>query len=162
MQYQTYRTLCLVSILFLILGLALVGLPVSFSVRAIGPTSTNDAAHNQHTNPWSSLFDWLPSSPLPATPALTFTVTSVRNIVVGTLRQTIIAANANAGADTIVFNISGPGVRTINITSALPAITDPVTIDGTTEPGFAGSPLIEINGGLTSADGLNITAGNCT
>src|SRR5262245_27177677 len=97
MQYQTYRTLCLVSILFLILGLALVGLPVSFSVRAIGPTSTNDAAHNQHTNPWSSLFDWLPSSPLPATPALTFTVTSVGNSGVGTLRQAIIDANANAG-----------------------------------------------------------------
>jgi titin len=54
-------------------------------------------------------------------------------------------------------------VQTINLASALPQITDPVVIDGTTQGGFVGTPLIEINGagGGTSA-GLRIQSGNCT
>src|SRR6185295_985574 len=56
------------------------------------------------------------------------------------------------------------GVRTITPLSALPTITDPVVIDGSTQPGFAGVPIIELNG--TSAgsgvNGLLITAGNST
>src|SRR6478752_3810629 len=58
-----------------------------------------------------------------------------------TLREAITAANTNAdpsgdttpgdpGLDTIAFNIPGAGVRTINLTSALPTITEPVVIDG--------------------------------
>ena len=35
---------------------------------------------------------------------------------------------------------------TIIPNSSLPAITDRVTIDGTTQPGFAGSPIIELDG----------------
>ena len=61
------------------------------------------------------------------------------------------------GADTIAFDIPGTGVRTIRPTSALPIITDPVTIDGYTQPGSApntnpvgqglnGTLLIEIDG----------------
>src|SRR5439155_12617745 len=48
--------------------------------------------------------------------------------------------------------------------SPLPAVTDPVTIDGTTQPGFAGSPLIELNGSSAGAgvDGLDIRAGGST
>jgi hypothetical protein len=53
----------------------------------------------------------------------------------GTLRQAILDANANPGADTIQFNIVGSGVHTIAPASALPPITDPVTIDGYTQPG---------------------------
>jgi fibronectin-binding autotransporter adhesin len=44
-----------------------------------------------------------------------------------TLRQAINAANARLGADTINFNLSG----TITLLTALPVITDPLTIDGT-------------------------------
>ena len=51
------------------------------------------------------------------------------------LREAINAANANAGKDTIKFNIPGPGPHTIRPTSALPAITDTVVIDGYTQPG---------------------------
>jgi CSLREA domain-containing protein len=61
------------------------------------------------------------------------------------LREAIIAANANAGADTISFAI-GTGVQTIKPTSLLPNITGGVTIDGTTQPGFTNAPLIEIDG----------------
>ncbi|MCA3749092.1 MAG: right-handed parallel beta-helix repeat-containing protein [Rubrobacter sp.] len=52
-----------------------------------------------------------------------------------TLRAAIEQANATAGADTISFDISGTGVHTIKPASELPAITDPVTIDGYSQPG---------------------------
>ena len=39
------------------------------------------------------------------------------------------------GADTIRFNIPGGGLKTIRPASALPTITEPVTIDGYTQPG---------------------------
>ena len=51
-----------------------------------------------------------------------------------------------AGADTIVFNIPGAGVKVINLVTPLPEITEPVVIDGATQPGYAGSPLIELDG----------------
>jgi CSLREA domain-containing protein len=108
--------------------------------------------------------------------AMTFTVNDTGNgrdatpgdgvcattTAVCTLRAAIQEANANVGADTINFSI-GSGTKTISPTSALPTITDPVTIDGTTQPGFAGSPIIELNGASAfGADGLKITAGNST
>lgn len=78
------------------------------------------------------------------------------------LREAITLANANTGADVINFNIAGTGVKTIAPSSALPIITDTVTIDGTTQPGYAGSPRIEINGASAgAASGLQINASNC-
>ena len=55
-------------------------------------------------------------------------------------------------------------MQTIAPASALPAVSDPVTIDGTTQPGFAGQPLVEVNGGSApdKTDGLAITAGDTT
>jgi hypothetical protein len=94
---------------------------------------------------------------------MTFTVTNTNTIGPGSLRQAILDANANPGADTIVFNIPGAGVHTIMLAFFLPTITDPVTIDGTTQPGFAGSPIIELNGANAGAtNGINITAGSST
>ncbi|MCH8814922.1 MAG: hypothetical protein IH957_07470 [Chloroflexi bacterium] len=80
-----------------------------------------------------------------------------------TLRAAIEEANALAGADTINFSI-GTGVQTIAPGSVLPFITDPVTIDGTTQAGFAGTPIIELDGSGAGAGvvGLLITAGNST
>ena len=80
------------------------------------------------------------------------------------VRQAILDANANAnlGAlDTIAFNIPGAGPHTITLASSLPAITDPVIIDGTTEPDFAGTPIVEINGNNV-ADGLSLNGGAST
>ena len=59
----------------------------------------------------------------------TFTVTHTDDSGPGSLRQAILDANATAGADTIEFNIPGAGVHTITPTTALPGITDAVTID---------------------------------
>ena len=44
--------------------------------------------------------------------ANTYTVTSTADSGAGTLRQAILDANANPGADTIAFNIVGSGVQT--------------------------------------------------
>lgn len=67
-----------------------------------------------------------------------------------------------AGADFIQFAI-GAGVQTINPLTALPTITEPLEIDGTTQPGFAGTPIIEISGpGDSQIDGLTITGGLST
>src|SRR5262249_41765134 len=76
----------------------------------------------------------------------------------------ILNANANPGPDTITFNIPGTGVHTISLLTALPAVGDPVVLDGTTEPGHARSPLIELDGSGAGigANGLDITAGQST
>lgn len=79
------------------------------------------------------------------------------------LREAINAANQMSGLDTVRFNIAGTGVHTIAPASGLPVITNPVTIDGTSQPGYAGVPLIEINGQSAGlANGLYITAGSST
>lgn len=93
----------------------------------------------------------------------TFVVTNTNDSGTGSLRQAILDSNGSPGTDTITFQI-GSGVQTITPGSALPTITDPVIIDGKTQPGFAGTPLIELNGTGAGggADGLNITAGNTT
>jgi hypothetical protein len=74
----------------------------------------------------------------------------------GSFREAILNANATAGADSIVFSVGGAGVRTIALTAALPTVTDAVLIDATTQPGYAGTPLVEIDGtALTiAANGL--------
>jgi hypothetical protein len=53
----------------------------------------------------------------PSAWASTYTVTSTANSGVGTLRQAILDADAHAGADTVQFNLPGPGVQTIAITN---------------------------------------------
>ena len=98
------------------------------------------------------------------TPASVLPVTNTNDSGAGSLRQAIIDANANAGINTITFNITGAGVHTISPTSALPAVTDAVTIDGTTQPGYAGTPLIELDGTNAGANvnGLEFVSGNGT
>jgi CSLREA domain-containing protein len=63
-----------------------------------------------------------------------------------TLREAIAAADADATADDIKFAIAGAGTHTITPASSLPAIDHPVAIDGTTQPGYSGTPLIEVSG----------------
>jgi len=61
--------------------------------------------------------------------------------------------------DMIVFDIPGTGVQTIAPTSALPATTKPVTIDGTTQPG-TGPVRVFLSGTGTgvAASGLSLEA----
>lgn len=96
----------------------------------------------------------------PAAPT-TFTVTTIADGGPGSLRSAILSANANPGADTINFNITPNALLTITPATPLPDITDPVTIDGTTQPGYAGTPLVELDGGAVppSTSGLVVRAG---
>ena len=81
-----------------------------------------------------------------------------------TLRAAIQEANANPGMDAISFNIPGEGPYTISPSSGLDFIVDPVIIDGTTQPGFSGAPIIELDGSNAGPDayGLVIFAGSST
>lgn len=94
----------------------------------------------------------------------TFEVTNVNDSDVGSLRDAILKANASPGPDTIVFNITvGTGARVIFLLAALPEITDPVVIDGTTQPGYTSTPLVELNGAFSNTNnGLVIKAGGST
>jgi hypothetical protein len=67
--------------------------------------------------------------------AATYTVANTADSGAGSLRQAILDANANPGADTINFNIIGSGFHTIAPLAPLPTITEGVTIDGYSQPG---------------------------
>ena len=59
----------------------------------------------------------------------------------GSLRQAILDSNAaDRATNTIDFDISGSGVQTIAPLSSLPAITNPVLIDGFSQPGTPARP----------------------
>src|SRR6266545_3726956 len=92
-----------------------------------------------------------------------FAVTTTADSGTGSLRAAITSANSAIGTDTITFAI-GLGVQTITPTSELPAITDPLVIDGATQPGYTGTPLIVIRGSSAGAGkvGLTISAGSST
>jgi CSLREA domain-containing protein len=74
------------------------------------------------------------------------------------LREAINRANVTSGAVLIKFNIPGPsGLRMIRPNNLLPAITNTVIIDGTTQPGYTNRPIIELEGSYTpGASGLTI------
>ncbi|MFN4254245.1 MAG: right-handed parallel beta-helix repeat-containing protein [Saprospiraceae bacterium] len=78
--------------------------------------------------------------------AATYTVSNTDDSGSGSLRQAIMDANGNSGADIIEFSVAG----TLNLSSGLPSITDALTIDGTTAPGYvAGTPTFIIDGDVT-------------
>src|SRR5205823_313903 len=71
------------------------------------------------------------------TPPL-YVVTTLLDSGPGSLRQAILDADANSGPAIIRFAI-GTGKATINLAFPLPAITEPVILDGTSQPGYAGT-----------------------
>jgi len=94
---------------------------------------------------------------------LLYTVTGTADTGVGSLREAIDYVDAYGGAATIAFAI-GTGQQTIDVLSPLPAIAAPVTIDGTTQPGYSGTPLIVLDGAGagTGSNGLTITGNDIT
>jgi len=75
------------------------------------------------------------------------------------LRQAIMLANNDSGPDTINFAMTDG--LTISLTSALPAITNTVTIDGTTQTGSSSSQPVELNGSNAGlASGLDFEGGS--
>ncbi|MFI5461494.1 MAG: beta strand repeat-containing protein, partial [Isosphaerales bacterium] len=94
----------------------------------------------------------------------TFLVSNTGDSGPGSLRQAILDSNNAVGApNTIDFDISGTGVQMILPLSSLPAIANPVLIDGTSQPGYGGTPLIELSGSQAgTGDGLTITGAGVT
>ncbi len=87
----------------------------------------------------------------------------------GSLRQAILDADDWPSGATIPLEISGSGVRTIQVASQLPAITKPVILDGWDLGGatYTGPPLLELDGAGcpdvsqgVSCDGLTVQADN--
>ncbi|MBA3350849.1 MAG: hypothetical protein H0U23_00175 [Blastocatellia bacterium] len=106
--------------------------------------------------------------------ATNFTVTSASSTGPGSLSQAIALANQTAGADRILFNVPGAGVKKIDLSQhPLPAVREAVTIDGYTQPGAKANSLtvgddavilIQLDGGGPSgaSAGLVFQTTNCT
>ena len=75
--------------------------------------------------------------------AATFTVTSTSASGAGSFSQAVQDANATPGSDSIVFALAGP--VPVSVPPPQHPITDTVSIDGTTQPGFAGSPVVVVS-----------------
>jgi hypothetical protein len=87
--------------------------------------------------------------------AATFTVLNTDDSGVGSLREAITLANADNTTPRMI-NFSAAG--TITLTSALPQVTKFMTIDATTAPGYAGTPVVTIDGNSGDFDGLTVNA----
>lgn len=103
----------------------------------------------------------------------TFTVTNSDDFGPGSLRQAILDSNNTLESEPnrIVFDLFildqgfdfGTDTYTISPESALTPITNPVIIDGTTQGGFRGTPIIQLDGSIAgAASGLTVTGGNTT
>lgn len=97
--------------------------------------------------------------------AADITVTSTADSGAGSMREAIVSANSQAGADTILFNISGTGEQVIVLSSPLPAITEGVSILGDSQPNPNGTSSIRISVAAVTMNGgealLRIEAANC-
>lgn len=93
-------------------------------------------------------------------PAAVFIVSNANDAGNGSLREAIIDANSAPGRDEIRF---GSGFfPKILLSSALPEITDPVTIDGTSAPSWFFAPVVKLDGQWSfSGNGLTIQASDC-
>ena len=90
---------------------------------------------------------------------VTNTSDNVPGSAVGSLRQAILDANQSPGS-TITFDITGTGPFVINTATPLPTIDAQLTIiDGRSQPGYAGTPIIELDGGGGGFDGLQLGGG---
>jgi hypothetical protein len=111
--------------------------------------STADTANA--TDPYLSLREAIAVANSPTLPS--GLSAGITNQISGTLHD--------GGSDTIRFNIGTGGPQTIAPAVALPEVSTTVTIDGTTQPGYAGTPIIELSGaGAGGANGLVFTGGN--
>ncbi|MEL7060072.1 MAG: SdrD B-like domain-containing protein [Acidobacteriota bacterium] len=77
-----------------------------------------------------------------------------------TLRAAVEQANASPEADVVIFNLPGPGPHELAVGGpAAIAITEPLWIDGTSQQGWNGAPVVELafdGGGIVP--GLDIVA----
>ncbi len=88
-----------------------------------------------------------------------YIVTTTADMGDGSLRAAIKAADLASGPFAIDFDIPGGGTQLISPLSPLPFITALVDLDATTQPGYAGTPIIQLDGtSAGSASGLVLAA----
>lgn len=94
----------------------------------------------------------------------TFSVSNTNDVGLGSLRQALLDANGAPGSDRITFQIPGSAPYIITPKSLLPAVSEPLVIDGTSQPGFSGQPVVQIDGVSAGAGvhGLRLLAGDST
>ena len=107
------------------------------------------------------------------------TVVTTNDSGAGSLRQVIANANALGGTDAVVFmipngsaapglnsgfNFTSGGIATITPVTALPAITNALVLDGSTQPGFTTDPVVQLNGTSAGAgaNGLVLASSGST
>jgi CSLREA domain-containing protein len=155
-DFTMRRYTILLALLLAVAGVTLLG--AGRSSAGGPPFVVNSTAHDGDNNPGNGTCET-------ATPG------------VCTLRAAIEEANQLSGVDTIHFDVptgggfADPdcgdipaGVALLKPPSSMPVISTPVIIDGTTQPGYAGTPLILLCGSLAGSqtDGLVITGGGST
>jgi parallel beta-helix repeat protein len=93
-----------------------------------------------------------------------FVVSTTGDSGPGSLRQAILDSDTIVGGtNTIKFDIPGAGLQTIAPITPLPPITTPVLVDGTTQPGFTGTPLVSLDSQSPGSPGpLVVSASNVT
>ena len=131
-------------------------LSISFtSTIAVTAVTATESDPTDGTSPFASSV-----APTSNAYLVTNSTDNAQGSFVGSLRTAIENTDFAGGIQTITF--SSP--LQITTTAALPAITQPVVIDGTTVPHFAfGSTMVEINGGGiggVAGDGLTLGAGS--
>ncbi len=83
--------------------------------------------------------------------AADFSVSNTLGSGNGSLRQAVFDANANAGADRIIFAIPGAGPHQIALQSSALVPTGELLIDGSSQPGSVVNTLSTAQGGLNGA-----------
>lgn len=113
-------------------GRFLADVPAPVSPPAVlAATATDPAGNTSEFSPWLGLGGGA---------AATWAVTTAADAGPGSLRQALLDANGRPGRDRIVFDVPGAGPHVIAVLSPLPVVTDPVVIDGFTQPGAGGFP----------------------
>lgn len=79
----------------------------------------------------------------------------------GSLRQAILDSNSTVDVETIEFSLFAADLVITPLTP-LPTLLRPVIIDGTSQPGWAGAPLVELDGSVTGEIGLFVAGGDST
>jgi uncharacterized repeat protein (TIGR01451 family) len=90
----------------------------------------------------------------------TVVVTNTNDSGAGSLRQALLDAQSAVCTSpcAITFNIPAPPF-VIQPATNLPGVASNTTVDGTTQPGYAGIPIVEVDGNLISSGGTFILGG---
>lgn len=95
--------------------------------------------------------------------AATFTVVNVNDSGPGSLRQALLDGMASAEPREIQFLLAPTGgvTHTITLLSPLPALTNRLTLDAATQPGYSNRPLVRlVPTGPAATVGLNLQGGS--